>query len=66
MNGTLKSVDATSITVTKPDGSDVTTSIKADATFTRDGSPAKVGDLKVGDNVTVTGNPATSISATSA
>lgn len=56
----LKSVSGN--TLTFDDGS--TKSVASGASVTLNGSPAKLSDLKAGDNVSCSGDPATSVSAT--
>lgn len=56
-NGTLKSVSGSDLTITEGTKDvtykDVTVTVPADATVTRNGKTAKVGDLKAGDHVGV-------------
>lgn len=62
---TIKSINATSITVTHDDGSSAVYAIAtATVKVTLNGKVAKVADLKPGDRVELSGDPATFIAAT--
>lgn len=62
--GTLKSVSGNSLVLTLSDGSDSTRSVAPGAAVTLDGKSALLADLKAGDTVTLSGDPASSVSAT--
>lgn len=64
MCGTLKSVSGNSIVVEDSDGNKRTVSVSKEATVTLDGKASKLSELKAGDGVEVSGDPATSVSAT--
>lgn len=59
MRGTLKSVLGDTITF----DDDSTHTVAPNAAVTLNGKTAKLADLKAGDNVSLSGNPATSVSA---
>lgn len=62
--GTFVSGTATSIVMTKDDGSQMTHPLAEGCTFTLDGKPSSLAKLKAGDCVEVTGDPGTAVAAT--
>lgn len=64
-HGTFVSLKGNTVTLShggnKPD---TTHSVKADATVTLNGATAKLTDLLAGDHVDISGDPATSVTAT--
>jgi hypothetical protein len=65
MSGKFVTVSGSTITLGHPGKDDTTHSVAAGATVTRDGVAAKLTDLQAGDHVSLSGDPATSVSATS-
>ena len=64
MSGTFASLSGQVITFEKDDGSSGTQNVAANASITLNGKPAKLADLKDGDLVSFSGDPATSVTAT--
>lgn len=62
--GTLRSVSGNTLEVADDDGNTASHSVAPNATVTLDGKKATLADLKAGDSVTLTGDPATSVTAT--
>lgn len=62
MTGTFKAFDAATSTMTFADDTDH--KIAPGATVTLNGKPSALGSLKAGDTVSLSGDPATSVSAT--
>lgn len=64
--GTLVSVSGSSIKLSHDGGAASDHVVDPDANITVDGAKAKLADLKAGDEIVLSGNPALSVKATRA
>lgn len=63
MNGKFVSTSGNDITLSHGNKGETTHAVAPDATVTIDGDEGKLADLKAGDDVSLSGNPATSVVA---
>lgn len=64
MSGTFKSFSGNTLVLSHDGDPETSHEVAPDATVTLNGKAAKMADLKVGDTVALSGDPATSVSAT--
>lgn len=63
MSGKFASVSGNTVTLSHDGKPDTTHSVAPNATVTLNGDASKLADLKAGDEVNLSGDPATSVSA---
>lgn len=63
-NGTITAISGNTLSLSHDDGTTSDRNVDTSATVTLNGTRAKFADLKVGDKVSLSGDPATSVTAT--